>query len=87
MKVSSPPPTIMQQNKKGNAVFSNRASGQGDPYGLCKARGTWGLGSFLVLLGAGSCETLFSRASLGLGDGWGQRTGKPDYWVSVTVFP
>lgn len=55
MKVSSPPPTIMQQNKKGNTVFSNWASGLGDPYGLFKARGTWGLGRFLILMGAGPC--------------------------------
>lgn len=31
MKVSSPPPTIMQQNKKGNTGFSSRASGLGGP--------------------------------------------------------
>ena len=37
MKVSSPPPTIMQQNKKGNTSLSSRAQDQGVP-AVCLCR-------------------------------------------------
>lgn len=82
MKVSSPPPTIMQQNKKGNTVSLSWASGRG-------ARRAQALGRCLVPLGAPSCcsDSSAGRVSGLAMVGGGRRMGRRDCWDSVVAFP
>lgn len=84
MKVSSPPPTIMQQNKKGSTLTSSRVQDQV----VCPASSEPEvLKDPVTSRGAGPCRVrLFRQTSPGPGGGWGQSTRKQNCRDSVVVF-